>query len=313
MTPPLAPLPQVPILWGSTTPPPALAAGYNVHTFACSNFNTSTVDSANTKASGYKFYPYNIFGAHPPLTDLQLNANGSITLQGATTGPGGEITTVTPNSTGPGFSGTAFGGGGYFEASLSFNPANNTLAHSGWPAFWSISAEGTAVPQLTNQWAGQAVGYKHAFENDFFEYDVYQPGGAGSMYSYGSAFHESWGVLGVTCTPGFCRTSKGVAANVPNTTDFTLPHLYGCLWVPATSTTSGSSSYYFDRQLMSSFTYSQFLNNGVQTPPPTGQPWMGGVMDLSHLIVILGTGVGNPMNVYSVDVWQASAANNLVN
>ena len=41
-------------------------------------------------------------------------------------------------------------------------------------------------------------------------------------------------------------------------------------------------------------------------------PWTFGILDQQHVVLILGTGPGEPMTIESVNVWQASAANNLV-
>jgi hypothetical protein len=282
--------------------------GYNLNTFSTTRFNAATVDVNNTKAQGFKWYAWNMFGHTPAGNDLTLNGDGSITLQGATTGPNGEIVSIVPtNANSAGFWGTAFGGGGYFEATLTFDPATVNTAN-GWPSWWSFMVEGV-ISQQSGQWVGQAAGYIHNVENDFFEFD------AGVSTKYGIALHESWGISGVTCTPGFCRQNSTTTTPVivPVSTDFRVSHTYGMLWVPATPTTQGYSKYYFDWvQLGGQQVWTQFLNDGSLLPPPTGQPWAFGVIDTGHLLLILGTGVGQPMNVTAVNVWQASSANNLV-
>ena len=43
------------------------------------------------------------------------------------------------------------------------------------------------------------------------------------------------------------------------------------------------------------------------------QPWQFGILDNQRLILILGTGVGMPMTVASVNVWQSSNSQNMRN
>jgi len=96
----------------------------------------------------------------------------------------------------------------------------------------------------------------------------------------------------------------------PSNIDWTQYHKIGFLWVPATSSTNGSATYYLDRQQMGdAATWAQFTG---QSPPPTGQPWTFGILDSQHLAIMIGTGTNQPMTVQSVNVWQASAAGNLV-
>jgi hypothetical protein len=296
-------------------PLPARAVGYLRHTFECKKFDATNVDVANTKAPGFQWYPYNIFSSKPPLTDLQLNADGTITLLGANTGPNGEIVSITPDGSPEGFRGTAFGGGAYFTARFSFDPALTVLAN-GWPAWWSLCMEAT-IPALYNQWSGQDAGYRHAIENDFFEYDLYQPSGSNyTVNQFAAAMHDYWGVYNVTCTQ-YCRVNTGaLVATVPEGTDFTKPHDYGCLWVPATDTAPGFSEYFFDELPVSRKEWQLFVNDGVQAPPVTKDlPWFCGVQDTVHPFLILGTAKsgGQPMTVYSVDVYQAHTDANLTN
>ena len=100
---------------------------------------------------------------------------------------------------------------------------------------------------------------------------------------------------------------------VPTSTDFSQPHRYGALWVPATPTTQGYYKSYFDGVQTGSTLYWNYNDPAKPFPPPPvyGVTAMSG-MDQRHMYLILGTGIDQPMTVQSVSVWQASSANNLV-
>jgi hypothetical protein len=162
-------------------------------------------------------------------------------------------------------------------------------------------------------WAGQAPGYEHFVELDIFEYNQWKRG----QNVYSGAVHEWYGIYRQTCPPNFCRVSNtndtsnfdNFLITVPPATDFKQFHKYGLLWVPATPVSSGYVQYFFDGTATADrVTWSQFTN---QAPPPGKAPWTFGVTDLMHYVLILGTGNNQPMTVRSVNVWQASASNNL--
>src|SRR5262245_13877629 len=96
----------------SDLPPQAAAANYTVRTFS-SRFNTGEVDITGSSKSGFKWYPWKFFGGAAKLDRIVVNTDKSVTLLGDTTGPGGQLATVSPAETSPGFVGIAFGGGGY--------------------------------------------------------------------------------------------------------------------------------------------------------------------------------------------------------
>lgn len=283
-------------------PPGAVAPGYLTKTFD-STFSASEVDLARSHANTFKWFPWDFFGSHASATKITLNADGSTTLQGDTTGPNGQITSMAPTSTG--LVGTAFGGGGYFEATFSFNPQNVIKKKFvGWPSFWAMASEhmgGVA------QWPGQVSGYEHFAEVDFFEYDI-----SGSTDSYGATIHDWYGKW--TPTTPFndvtlpFSTVKRTPSPAPN---YNSDHRYGCLWVPATASTQGQLKFFLDDVQIGPTTTWSLLPAGA-VPPPSGQPWLFSVVDQQHLILILGSGVGMPMTVKSVKVWQSSSTQNLV-
>jgi hypothetical protein len=297
------------VVVGADAPPGAAAVGYTVNTFS-TNFTASNVDIANSGNAGYSWYPWNLFGHHANTSAIRINPDGSVTLAGDTTGPGGELMTATPASNSAKFVGTAFGGGAYIDAEFKFNPDDVARAQSkGWPAFWSLSLEASMLKGAA-QWPGQAPGYVHNVEVDFFEYLFLQYNFPRNMY--GGSMHDWYGIPNVTCPRGLCPQNMGFQESqrkTPEGTDFTQYHHYGFLWVPATDAKRGYARFYFDGQSVGpDRQWTRYTN---QPPPPTNQPWAFGVLDQQHLMLILGTGPNEPMTIRSVNVWQASAAQNL--
>ena len=282
-------------------PPQAAATHYTVHTFSC-RFSANDVDITGSSKPGFKWYPWNFFGSAAKLSEIKSNADGSVTLLGDTTGPNGQLATVSMAPTSARFVGTAFGGGGYFEATFKFDPQDVlTDGFSGWPAWWSLAIEHIAHLD-TAQWPQQEVGYEHFIEVDFFEYDLFAQIKNKEWNYYGGTIHDWYGVY----SNGFKHETLPyfiVKRKVPTDIDFTQYHRYGFSWVPATASTKGYAQYYFDGQRLGQTTvWSQYTN---QLPPPRS-PWRFGVIDTNHLVLILGTGLKMPMTIKSVDVWQAT-------
>jgi len=301
--------------FGSTpTPAPASAQGYDTVTYT-SNFTSDTVDVNRTLDRGYKWYLSDLFNRVASASSVQLNADGSVSLLGDNTGAGNSLTSAAPYRGTNTFVGTSFGGGFYVEAVFSFNYADVAKTHPAGthgfptPAFWSLPMESIGVSG-SNQWPGQAAGYQHNVEYDFFEADYWS-----KPTTYGMGLHDWWGIPGKTCAPGLCGvgfTNPSGSRVAPAGTDFSAYHTYGNLWVPATATTPGRVATYFDGQLIGSNarTWTQYTN---QAPSPVGQPWTFGRLDQQHMFFILGTGVGEPFNVKSVTVWQKDGSQNIVN
>lgn len=291
-------------------PAAASSAGFNVNTFSSNaNFSNSTVDTAATYAKGFQWYPWNFFNATPDPVGITPNPNGSISLLADGTNEN-NICSAAQQVVAPFFVGKAFGGGGYFETIVSFNP--NGMANSQiWPAVWAMTLEhlfSLVEGGASSQWQGQAAGYAHFLEVDTFEFD------RSNTTQYGSTLHDWYGIFGTTCGPGgFCNASSGFGPGTvtpPVGTDFNQQHKLGMLWIPATASVNGSYTFYFDDIVVAGpFSYSQFTN---QTPPPTSQPWLFGIGDQQHLVMILGGGL-NPFTITKVNVWQATTNNNMIN
>lgn len=289
-------------------PPWAAAVGYRENTFS-SDFTDRTVDLSGLGGSGFSWYPWALFGHRADASAIVLNPDHSVTLKGDRTGPNGEILTAAPGR-GSEFVGTAFGGGAYVEAELKFNPADVAgMGSKGWPAFWALPLEGSLLKNA-DQWPGQPPGYRHSVEVDILEY-LYLPYNV-PRNVYGAGMHDWYGSPNVTCPKGLCAEhmhGKEPMRTTSPGTDFNQFHRFGFLWVPATDSSQGYARFYFDGVPVGPD--QRWTRYSDQPPPPTGQPWAFGALDQRHLVLILGTGINEPMTVRSVQVWQASASQNL--
>ena len=287
----------------AAAPPLARGVGYTLNTYSA-NFTPSTVDTAVTHAPGFKWYNWDLFGKQSDPNAVQLNADGSATFLGERAQL---LSAVHIGKTGD-FVGTSFGGGAYIEADMKVGPATYDPSAKSWPAFWSLQMEGNVVPGAS-QWPGQAPGYNHSIEADFFEYQ-HKIDELPST-SYGASLHDWYGIYKQTCSQGMCGvgTPYGIGQkHAPPGTDMQQYHRYGFLWVPATEHSKGYVKFAFDGQQIGQTQEWTMLKD--QPPPPTGQPWLFGIIDRQHLFLIISTGAGQPLTVRSVNVWQASTANN---
>jgi len=298
------------IVRAAEPPAQASAVGYVTNTFSA-DFTTSSVDLGRSGKAGFAWYPWNLFGGRAKSSAIVVNPDHSVTLMGDTTGPNGELMTATAAYNAAKFVGTAFGGGAYIEAEFKFNPADVVAAKTkGWPSFWSLPLEASVLSN-SDQWVGQARGYRHSIEADFFEYLFATDA---PTLAYGASMHDWYGIANVTCPHGLCQ--EHFASNegkrfAPQGTDFTQYHQYGFLWVPATATTKGYVRFYLDGQAIGpEHQWTQYTD---QPAPPNGRPWAFGRLDQQHLILIVGTGPNEPLTIKSVNVWQTSAAQNMHN
>jgi hypothetical protein len=287
----------------NNVPPQALANGFSKKTFS-SYFTFKNFDLRNTRKTGFKWYPWRFFSYKPSETSLaQINTDSSITLLGDKKSYNANIATATPGNSPGTFWGTAFGGGGYFEASLKFN-SNSFLNKHGCPAFWAMALE-HLVPLPPVQWPRMPKGYEHFIEVDILEFNH------ADTRQYTGTMHEWYGTIR-SCSGFYCQATppySSLIRRVPLNTNFSQYHKYGFLWVPATRSTKGYAEYYFDGKKIGDRTsWSQYTN---QPPPPGSQPWTFGIIDKQHLVLILGTGYKQPLTIRSVNVWQASAAQNI--
>jgi hypothetical protein len=252
-------------------PPAAVAAGYTTLTFG-----PQLVLNNN-------WYPFNFFSSATPANQLIQNSDGSIMIPGAPSGNayGGGICTCKHNAGAPNlFNGIAFGGGGYFECTMSFLGAGGTQVTGNSPAFWANDIEHMSGG-ISSQWPGQAGGYNHWIEVDIMELDSH------ALNSYGVQIHDDYGAnLHVEAVSGIPIVPLAVAS------DWSAPHRYGFLWIPATAgPTNGTGTFYFDGVPVSN-PVSWALNNDAGAGPPPSGTQIGSILDARHLALIVGTELG---------------------
>jgi hypothetical protein len=261
-------------------PAVAAAAGYNQQTFG------------SEATLGKNWFHSNI-NNDPAKSGASQNSDGTIAISGL----GGDntynaqIETVSAGATPDAWTGKAFGGGGYFEATMSFKNTPRTweeVQGRGWPSFWAGCLE-------------SVLGLKPDLDN--VEVDVVEF--LSGPNSFGSGVIDWYGGNGEhvskTGNPG---------AVLPEGTDFSQPHKYGFLWIPATDTKEGSAGWYFDgQQVGTTYTWKQHDPSMSGSDSAQQNPYSS--LDVQHLLFIFGTGPDNPMTVQGMTAWQASDANNL--
>ena len=243
--------------------------------------------------------------------NVAINRDGSITLgKGREPSLLGSVARIgeQPNSN---FVGTAFGGGGYFEAVINFETQDLTRPRQSptdadmWPAWWSMSAEHIVQRTDRAQWLLQQWGYEHFAETDFFE-------ALNGPKSYIVAIHDWYGIWNVTC-PGYCHTLTPYSHNLVSAgeIDWRQPHKIAGRWIPATHTSRGSLAFFLDDRKVAEWSWSKF-DDQLHTPPVMPDtPWRFGVIDQQHLVLMINGGVKWPMTVHSIKVWQRDASKNI--
>ncbi len=300
------------------TPPAAAAAGYYTETLATDSFTTGNTDTLGTNVSGFQWYVWKWLGYTQDLAAITLPGDGTVSMlssQGLNQSQA-NLASAVKNASTPFFKGTVYGGGFYAEASISFD-APNFLVSTGPPAVWDMSVEHLDGDH-NDQWTGEPNGCVHFHENDYIEYNT--GNGVQTKYHGGAIdwfdYHAADNCVSLHT---YHLNNTDIVRNVPGGTDWTQWHTVGMLWVPATATTNGTISYYFDNvQVGVTTSYSQLTNQG---PPPCTnwptcnlpQPWTFGIADSQHKVLIMGTGTGTALNVRWYHVWQASSAGNITN
>ena len=253
-------------------PPQAAAVGYTTQTFG-----PSVVMGRNWRLWS-------------DACRVTQNSDGTVTIYGGGNGYNAQIQSALPNGKGS-FDGTVFGGGGYFEATMSFTGA--PVKSGGWPSFWANDIE-NQVGNGSSHWAGQRRGYVNSIEADFVEF-------LAGADRYGIALHNWYGMQ--SDIQAVSTDESGSPVTLPPGTDTSKPHKYGFLWVPATKTNDGHAKWFFDgAQVGNTITWKPY-NPTAPSPPVKGSSAYS-VMDSRKLYLILGTGPSNPLTVYGVSVWQ---------
>jgi len=113
---------------------------------------------------------------------------------------------------------------------------------------------------------GQAPGYVHSIEADFFEAIHYAAGTPAT--AYGGSMHDWYGIPDKSCGHGLCQVSMPYRTGMrlaPIGTDFDQFHRYGFLWMPATASSVGYAEFYFDGERVGPTQQWQLF---AEQPPP---------------------------------------------
>lgn len=268
-------------------PSPARAAGYTLRTFGpFVNYGGNWFD--------HTFYQPEQGGA----VLATQNEDGSAYVTGL-----GTYGITTAKHTGAGtWTGVAFGGGMYIEIVCRFTA--QATAVSPWASLSMYAIEDLATNSITpaNQWPGQAANYGQGIEIDVFEAN------ANGLTAYGNGAHSWYGPLGVGRPD--VHTSFSAQPTAPSSLNNTEDVHYGFLWVPAAAGAgSGTLSWYFNGQLRATQVYDPY--NAAFAPPPVLGSSAFSVLDIRHVVPVIGTNSTLPMLVKSVSIWQKSDAGNI--
>ena len=279
-------------------PSPAFAAGFDTLTFG----PQMTIGAFPGDAGNWQ--RFNFFSNDWTKTVVTANDDGSIAMwKNGSNNYAAVLCSASFNQQAKSFMhGIAFGGGGYFESIMSFDLDTATGGATFWAEDIEGMAGGTAGNLSASQWPGQPAKFIDAMEVDFMEFD---PAPAmPSSQSYGSFVHHNYGLSG-SGTVG-----NGSVFNV-GPVDFSDRHRYGSLWVPATKTSKGSLTTFFDRKPVGKVITWNLYDPALQ-PPPVDPGSAYSVLDQRHLALIIGNFGSNPVTVHGVSVWQASGAGNII-
>jgi hypothetical protein len=127
---------------------------------------------------------------------------------------------------------------------------------------------------------------------------------------YGATLHNWFGTWKKTCRSGWCDISTPAPAMyVPRDTNWNQYHSYGFLWVPAKAARSGYVQFFFDNKPVGKRVSWSACSKAASPLVKHYSAYC--ILDHQHLVLILGTGIGEPMTVRSVHVFQQSAKFNL--
>jgi hypothetical protein len=331
------PPPQSPCAPASFNPAKPAASGY-VLVFSDTFTDSSNVDFNATGSPGKHWYTAKFFGGgNEPSSTFTFGPNG-LTINSDLPWDTGNynLATATPANNAQGWVGSAFGGGAYFEANISFNAANvANRGYLGWPAFWGEAVE-WAAQKDADQVPGKPIRYEQYSEDDFFEYD----NTGAPLNGWGTGLHHWYGPFGGPCpygykagAPSLCDiinlNNEGSYYNNAVSTfpdshnvDWSVFHKISQIWVPGTAA-NGNQGYvqnFIDNQPAHAgpgafFPLSKvgWTDGTINVDTLQNSPLAFSIIDQDHLVVILGAGpkVSNgvtlPDQQYRVNfvrVWQ---------
>jgi hypothetical protein len=229
------------------------------------------------------------------------NSDGSLLLPGsqAANSYNGELASATLSSASTdGWQGLAFGGGGYFEATISIQGTPpGYLNADGWPSWWMMGVEWLAN-NYGAQWVGQANGMARWAEVDILEALF------NSNVQAHSAAIDHWYQGG-----HYSAVQEDVG---PNQASLSQQNTYAVLWIPAADNSQGSLTYYINSVQVGQVFWDKWTA-GQRPALVAGLSEMS-VIDQQHMLIILGNSnvtTNTPMTIHSVHVWQANTAGNI--
>ena len=262
-------------------PEPAAAVGFNMRTFG------------PNVTIGQNWHKFDFFGVSPSKINAVQNPDGSVTIS-----PGGDnygaLLSTAARGPDTGFAGVAFGGGGYFQATMKFK---------GPASFWADDIEnmnGLSAGIGPHQWPGQPYGYGNWIEVRF----------------RGVRFSERLRVRDPQLVwPSWQRRRhQHPGVRIASLSTRRRLHETQHLWVPMGAghgSRQGYAKFFFNGvQVGNTITWNQY-NPSAGPPPSTSNGTAYSVLDKLHLALILGTGTTTSNTVYDVEVWQASAADDI--
>jgi hypothetical protein len=269
--------------------------------------------SSEDGAPGFRWYArlFAVWGGSTSAPEAFSMSDGILTIAG------GQLGTAAPARNANGFVGTTFANGAYFEARIAFDAAKVRFDPDAaitktnwWPSFYAMPIE---YFTKTSQWPGQAPGFAHFAEDDFFEAWL-------ESRRYGGAVHDWYGLPGCHAggeTSGYCEVAndgnspqvigKTLAIKVPEGTDWRQFHVIGQLWVSGkmTGDKRGFVQFYFDGKPTTDRV--GWRDGPMQGPPPAGETAFS-ILDQDHLVVYIGSPAHTPLRVDWVRVWQLPSA-----
>jgi hypothetical protein len=288
-------------------PKQAGIAGFKNRVFFDDFTDGSTIDLTNTQTGNFNWYRSQWFNhGNTAIDAADLSVSNSVLTIASTNGRELVSAFDTDPQVPDQFHGNVFGGGGYFEARLKYDPAQ--VGAIG-PYFYLMSIEHIADAAEWNDtdntslghWPGQQPRYGHWIEVDIFE----TLGNNATAYQ---AHVHDWSGLKASKIDIRNDDSYWVAADLTN--DF---HVYGALWVPQNGETPGRVEFYFDNVKKQTV----YFKGPVGDPPLPGQPngnWSPSlpgqaaqtyaVIDQHRLAMNLHGSATCPLHVDWVKVWK---------
>lgn len=273
---------------------------------------SNDVDLAGRGGPHFKWFLDKPFHWQPSSASELVFTTRGVVLRGDATSSNYTIGSVHFDPRGD-WHGAAFGGGGYFEAEIRFDPKGVALGgpNKGFPAWWLLSFE-HATQSPGEQMPGAVKGELQFGEIDVFEYPP-RIGPLGRWYL--GTVHAWSGKFDAECPHQYCDHSNNGKGSLlaNNRIAYVYPtargefHRYGVLWVPAKGETPGNLRYFLDgKPTGTQVTWPASNPHGVVVRPRS--PFS--VLDLDHYILSFGSG-SNWMEIRSVSVWQNDISQDL--